>query len=117
MVVDYVPGRDALLGDAPLASRTEHTHVNHAALRKELADIVESGWAANRNENLLGVSAVSVRLLAPSGRAMGALVLSGVDEHFANGRLDLMVEHLLRAANVLTRTSMSVRAVARFLNV
>lgn len=109
--------RDALLGDAPLASRTEHTHVNRAALRKELAHIVESGWAANRNENLLGVSAVGVRLLAPSGRAVGALVLSGVDEHFANGRLDLIVEHLLRAANVLTRTSMSVRAVARFLNV
>lgn len=111
------PERVALLGDAPLARRTAHTLASRAALRRELALVASQGWAANHNENLLGISAVGVPLRAPSGRPVGALVLSGEDVHFDAVRQARMVEHLLRTADVLHRTSLSLRALARFLNV
>jgi DNA-binding IclR family transcriptional regulator len=109
--------RQALVGAEPLLSRTDQSIVSNAELDKELDQVAAQGWAFNRNENVVGISAVGVRLLAPSGRAIGALVLSGLDEYFTPHTQELMVADLQQASHMLTRASLSVRAMARFLKV
>lgn len=107
--------RESLLGDGPLQRCTRFTQCDHAQLRVELDEVAARHWATNLDEHLVGVRAVGVHLLAPSGAAMGALVLSGAARQF-EGRTEAMLEDLQQASRLLTDTAQSTRALARLLN-
>ncbi|WP_091904496.1 IclR family transcriptional regulator [Chitinasiproducens palmae] len=108
--------RQRLLGDAPYPARTRHTITTRAALDDALAEVEASGLATNFNENVMGICAIGAPLVAPSGRAIGAIVLTGPDTFFGAERRDAIAEDVRRVAHMLSAMSMSVRAVARFLS-
>ncbi|WP_144109602.1 IclR family transcriptional regulator [Paraburkholderia sp. BCC1886] len=108
--------RDLLLGAEPYVARTEFTIRERAALYAELEEVRERGWATNRNENVTGISAVGTRLTAPSGRALGAIVLTGPSRFFREGD-DAMRDDLIEASKLLASTSHAVRALTQFLGI
>lgn len=108
--------RDALLGPEPYAARTAFTIRDRAALYEELEQVRQRGWATNENENVVGISAVGTRLAAPSGRALGAIVLTGPSRFFDNGN-EAMRDDLMKSSELLNSTSHAVRAMSRFLGI
>ncbi|WP_069264005.1 IclR family transcriptional regulator [Paraburkholderia nodosa] len=108
--------RDALLGAAPYPARTAASIRDREALFAELDLVRQRGWAINENENVTGISAIGTRLAAPSGRALGAIVLTGPSRFFANGN-EAMRDDLMRASELLNSTSHAVRAMAQFLGI
>lgn len=108
--------RDALLGPEPFAARTEFTVRHRAALYDELEQVRRRGWATNENENVIGICAVGTRLTAPSGRAVGAMVLTGPSHFFRNGN-EAMRDDLRKASELLNATSHAVRAMSQFLGI
>ena len=108
--------RDALLGEAPWSARTEFTIRERAALFSELEEVRERGWATNQNENVIGICAVGCRLAAPSGRALGAIVLTGPSRYFDKG-FDAMRDGLLQACRLLNSTSHAIRTMTQLLGV
>lgn len=107
--------RDALLGSAPYPARTRHSIVDREVLFRQLDEVGHTGFATNFDENVIGVSSVGVRLLSPSGRAIGAILLTGPSEYFTSGQLEAMREDLLQTAELLSKTSQSLRSLSRFL--
>lgn len=107
--------RDALLGPAPYPAKTRNTLVDRQALFDELDRIARDGFATNIEENLLGISAQGACLVAPSGRQLGAVVMTGQSRHFNAQSLQPMRELLRQTADILA-ASASLRDVARFLN-
>ncbi|HXZ10503.1 MAG TPA: IclR family transcriptional regulator C-terminal domain-containing protein, partial [Paraburkholderia sp.] len=108
--------RDVLLGTAPYAARTEFTIKDRSTLFAELDEVRRRGWATNDNENVIGISAIGTRLAAPSGRALGAIVLTGPSRFFQNGS-EAMRDDLLKASDLLNSTSHAVRAMTQLLGV
>jgi len=118
MLADMTPQvRDEFLGSGPLTGRTRHTIISRAQLESQLALVAKQGHASNFNENVLGICAIGARITAPSGRALGALVVTGPEEYFPQDKLEEIADVVCGSANRLSTTSMSVRAVARFLNI
>ncbi|MGC3983763.1 MAG: IclR family transcriptional regulator [Pseudorhodoferax sp.] len=107
--------RAALLGEGPLRAATPDTVVDRAALERELEVVRAEGYATNVHENVVGISAVGARLVAPSQRPIGALVMSGPSEYFGDAAKAGMKTDLLQAAELLNNTSSALRAVARYL--
>jgi DNA-binding IclR family transcriptional regulator len=108
--------RDLLLGAAPFPTRTEFTIRDRATLYAELDLVRQRGWATNENENVIGICAVGTRLSAPSGRAVGAIVLTGPSRFFRDGN-EAMRDDLLKSAELLNSTSHAIRAMSQFLGV
>lgn len=108
--------RDTLLGQAPYAARTAATVRDRETLFAELDAIRQRGWATNENENVVGISAIGTRLTAPSGRALGAIVLTGPNRFFSEGN-EAMREDLMKASDLLNSTSHAVRAMTQFLGI
>lgn len=108
--------RDALLGPAPFLARTSATVQDRATLYSELDVIRKRGWATNQNENVNGISAVGARLGAPSGRALGAIVLTGPSRYFEKG-FDVMRDDLMQACQMLNSTSHAIRMMTQLLGV
>ncbi|KAF1044491.1 IclR family transcriptional regulator [Xylophilus sp.] len=106
---------DALLDAQPLTARTAHSIVERTALEQELARVRIEGFATNLHENVAGICACGSVLLAPAGAAIGALVMSGPSQYFADPELQRMRRDMLDAASVLNNTSSALRAFARFL--
>ena len=111
-----VAERDALLGAEPYASRTPQTIITRTPLMRDLDQVATSGIATNFNENILGISAVGARLGLPDARAIGVIVLTGPSKYFTPPRVTAIRRDLLEATNILSNTSLAVRAVGRFLN-
>lgn len=105
----------ALLGSTPYAARTRYSMTEWSALSAQLQEIRDTGFATNFNENVMGVSAVGVRLTQPAGKVVGAIVLTGPNEYFEDGKIEQMREDLLQTAELLSRTSQSLRSLSRFL--
>lgn len=117
LLSDLAPAEcDALLGEEPYAARTKFSIQDRKTLDAELDQVRQQGWASNHNENVAGISALGVRLSAPSGRAIGAIVLTGPGRYFGGGK-DPMCDDLLQAAGMLNATSNALRAMAEFLGV
>ena len=108
--------RDALLGHSPYSRRTSHTIVDAKQLAAQLQQVEEQGIATNLNENIQGICAVGSRLTAPSGRSIGAIVLTGPQEYFSDESLQAMHEALKQGVQMLQNTSAALRAVARLFN-
>jgi IclR family acetate operon transcriptional repressor len=76
--------RDALIAELPLPRHTEHTITDRALLARELDRIVDTGYAVDDEEYVVGVACVAVPVrLATSG------VVAAVAVHAATARLPL----------------------------
>lgn len=109
--------RDELLGAEPYAARTRYTIVGRQQLDDDLLRVAAQGYATNFNENVNGICAIGARLTAPSGRALGAIVITGPAEYFPDEKREQITDDVCSVAHRLSTTSMSVRSVARFLNI
>ncbi|MES2531672.1 MAG: IclR family transcriptional regulator [Pseudomonadota bacterium] len=107
--------RALLLGDQPLRAPTPNTVVDREALEHELALVQAEGYATNTHENVVGISAVGARLMSPSQRNIGAIVMSGPSEYFGAEAQAGMKRDLMQTADLLNSTSSALRAVARYL--
>jgi DNA-binding IclR family transcriptional regulator len=117
LLSDRTPAqRDTLLGPAPYPARTTASIREREPLFAELDLVRQRGWAINENENVTGISAIGARLAAPSGRALGAIVLTGPNRFFTKGN-QAMREDLIRASDLLNSTSHAVRAMTQFLGI
>jgi len=65
-----------LLDEHGLPERTVHTITDRGKLRAELDRVRERGYAANDEEDLLGIRAVGSPITGPDGDVLGALSLS-----------------------------------------
>ncbi|MDM0086692.1 MULTISPECIES: IclR family transcriptional regulator C-terminal domain-containing protein [unclassified Variovorax] len=107
--------RAAVLDAQPLAARTPHSIVERSALERELDRARREGCTTNLQENVAGICACGAVLLSPKGSALGALVMSGPSQYFADEALQAMKRDLLDAASLLSHTSSAMRSFARFL--
>lgn len=92
---------DALLsGD--LEQRTEYTETDPDVLREELAGVRENGYAADWDQQVVGMGTIAVPIIV-EGELVGALSLSGPtgrvsDEEYRNE----LLKNLREAANTIT---------------
>jgi IclR family acetate operon transcriptional repressor len=93
----------ALLGRTGLEARTPHTITVLDAFCAELDLVAAQGWAADEEEQELGVRCVAVPVGAP-GAAVAALSLSGPADRFAGGRADGLVEEMQRISRTFAGT-------------
>lgn len=112
-----VADRDAALGPEPYPMRTPKTITARAALMRQLDQVAKEGIATNIGENIPGISAVGARLALPGARAIGAIVITGPAKYFTARSIARMSADLRECTAILSNTSLSVRAVARFLDV
>ncbi|QSW97622.1 IclR family transcriptional regulator [Haloterrigena alkaliphila] len=92
---------DSILNEHGLPSITEKTVTDRTALREQLAEIRERGYAADRGERVEGVRAVAVPIL-PEGRVQGALTISGPANRMEGKRFEAELPNLLlQSANVV----------------
>ncbi|MDB5796869.1 MAG: hypothetical protein JWP36_771 [Paucimonas sp.] len=63
---------------------TEHTICDWKALRNEVAQVKEQGWASSPHQMMLGVNGISVPLFDRSGDCLGALALVGSVQFLKN---------------------------------
>ncbi|MGX1542028.1 IclR family transcriptional regulator [Streptomyces adustus] len=76
---------DEALEPAPEAY-TRHTLVTRAQLTQALADVRETGWAAEVQEMSMGEAGVAMPIRGHGGLVVGAIGLSGAVERICDGR-------------------------------
>ncbi|MCF3147657.1 IclR family transcriptional regulator [Streptomyces platensis] len=82
---------------------TERTVTSAAALRRELAEVVENGFAVAIEELELGLRAVAAPVRAPDGSVIGAISVSVPAYRLAEERLPEVVKATVSAAGELSR--------------
>jgi len=100
----YQPGpvQDAVLG-RKLPQLTERTVTSAEALRRELRQVVERGFAVAVEELELGLRAVAAPVRAHDGSVIGAIGVSGPAYRMARQRLPELAERAALAAVELSR--------------
>lgn len=96
------PGvRDALLSAIQLDPITENTITDESALRRELTEVLDRGWAESHGERVAAAAAISVPVMGPTGYAIAALSILGpsqrLTEAFMKAKRPLLqatAEHL-----------------------
>jgi len=68
--------RADLLSAIELVALTPHTIIDRKELERQLAAVRKLGYAVNRDEHVMGLSAVAVPVAAPSGRVEAVIDLS-----------------------------------------
>lgn len=74
---------------------TERTITDESALRDELEEIRERGYAFNDQENLDGLRAVGVPITGPNDEVIGALSVSGPNHRFKGESFERELPNLL----------------------
>ena len=95
-VADLVAGGPARL--------TGHTHVSAAALRRDLAEVREIGYAVEREEALLGEGGVAAPIFDRTGAPIGAVGVAGPKERLLRrNRLPDVAAAVTEAARGISR--------------
>ncbi|PKV84542.1 IclR family transcriptional regulator [Streptomyces sp. TLI_146] len=94
--------REALLGQG-LARFTAHTLTDPAVLRAELAGVVERGYAQTAEELEDGLNALGAVVRGHDGAVIGAIGVSGPAYRMPRESLPEVAEHVLEAAQDLSR--------------
>jgi len=81
-----------------LAAHTSRTLTSHEALRQELAQIREQGFAVNRGEWRESVGGLAAPIFEASGRVAAAIGISGPNERLRSARIKAFTPDVLRAA-------------------
>mgnify|MGYP000532963906 CR=1 FL=1 len=93
---------DEIVETHGLPARTENTITDRAALKEELADIREQGYAYDREERLPGLRCVAAPVIPEAGEPVAALSVSGPTTRIEGDRFHDEIPELLRsAANVV----------------
>lgn len=95
------PVRTDLVHRIELTPRTAHTLTERAELIDRLERVRGQGFAVQREEHDVGMTAVAVPVLRPDGRCAGALALSAPLFRRRPEELEAMVPQLLDAAREL----------------
>ncbi|WP_255490687.1 IclR family transcriptional regulator [Mumia sp. ZJ1417] len=97
-----------LLSDAPtstlerVAAMSPQGAERLPDLREAVGRAREDGFAVSHGEREIGVSAVAVPVIAPSGRVGAALSLSGPTARFTDERVAVFVDELISASAQMT---------------
>ena len=81
----------------------DHTHLDMAALKKELALISERGYAHSHNELIQGAVAVAAPFTDRTGLVAGSMVVFGPDTRIDEKRVKVLSAMLLQATAALSR--------------
>ncbi|MFI7481156.1 IclR family transcriptional regulator [Kocuria sp. M1R5S2] len=68
--------RERLLETIELTPRTEHSVTDRDELRRQVEQIRAQGWVGQQEEHDIGMTAVAVPVLSPSGRLIAAITLA-----------------------------------------
>ena len=85
---------DEIIGRG-LERQTQHTIVDPDALRTELDEIRERGYAFNIEESTNRLHAVGAPVTLPDGRVLGAISVSGPSHRMKGDRLEHEIPDLL----------------------
>jgi DNA-binding IclR family transcriptional regulator len=96
------PQRRALLARG-LHAYTAATHVDPAALEKELAQVLERGHADTFGELEVGLNAVAVPVRGDDGSVVAALSASGPAYRLSRERIEQIIDELTRVGAALSR--------------
>ena len=98
VLLAFADDADQVVASLPrLAKLTGSTITSRSALRAELDEVHQRGWALNDEEREAGVRTVAAPVLGPNGRATAAIAVQGPTVRVTDGRLDEIAE-LVRAA-------------------
>lgn len=81
------PILDEILELTDLRPLTKHTITNRSALRSQLQDIRENGWALDDNESVENAFCIAVPIKDPSGETIAGLSFSGFVGGFDKKRI------------------------------
>jgi IclR family acetate operon transcriptional repressor len=81
---------------------TEKTIVDPAALRHELAQVRERGWAVDDEEHTVGMRCVAATIHNEHGEVIAGVSLSGPSVRVTQGRLGELGARVVQAANEIT---------------
>ena len=95
---------DELLHDVELVPRTPKTITEEQALRVELAEIQQTGYAVDREELSLGLRCIAAAIRDWSDKATAALSISGPASRLTDDDLPVLGELLIEAASSISRT-------------
>jgi IclR family acetate operon transcriptional repressor len=79
--------RDALLGEEPYSAMTPRTITRRGALERDLARVASRGWALDDQESVLGGIGIGAAIVAPDGRPVAALSVSGPSARLTRERI------------------------------
>jgi DNA-binding IclR family transcriptional regulator len=83
---------------------TQHTIMEPATLREDIAEIRRRGYALSYEDVTIGVAALGVPLFDYTGRAMGALSLAGITPRWTESHIaDMLAELQAAGAKVSAR--------------
>lgn len=78
-----------------LPAHTDNTITDPDALRRELAEIRERGYAYNEEESMTGLRAVGAPVSGPDGEVRGAISISGPANRMSDDRVESELAELL----------------------
>jgi DNA-binding IclR family transcriptional regulator len=99
----YLPSnrRDEIIANHELPCATEKTITDPDALRRELAEIRQAGYAMEEEEHRDGIRSVCVPVLTPDDTILGAIGLTGPISRFDGATVGEYIMLLEEAANVV----------------
>ena len=103
-------GADRLLETYGLVRRTEHTITDRQALRKELTQVRDEGFACDREESMLGGICFGAPIFSSPGQVVAALSVSTPKQ-----RMDAQREKAIQTAVVRSAQKVSELVSLAFL--
>jgi DNA-binding IclR family transcriptional regulator len=98
--------------DALPAGMTEHSLAGRDAVRAELTQVAQQGWAANFEESEDGLSAVAVAIDEPSGAVRTSITLSLPASRLPRQRAPELAEAVTRCAQLVSARLMRGKALS-----
>ncbi|MDS0293692.1 IclR family transcriptional regulator [Halogeometricum luteum] len=93
---------ETILNLRGLPALTEESIVDREALFEELEETRERGYAVNRGEHFVGVSAVAAPILSNSGSVVGAISISGPLSRMGDDRIEeTLAPAILNKKNII----------------
>lgn len=92
---------DAYLAETDLEPLTDSTVTDKAALKSELTEVRETGFAYNRSETITGLTGVGAPIRNQDGSVYGAMSVIGPNSRMDDERLDRITSMLNHAVNVV----------------
>jgi IclR family transcriptional regulator, KDG regulon repressor len=95
--------QEKIIQDVPLQKLTERTIVNRDDLRHELADIRDKGYAISLAERVEGAASVAAPIFDLSGKAIGAINISGPSGRFSEDKIQEYAHLLVEVTQQISR--------------
>lgn len=99
----FLPQEEAasLIGQQSFHKFTEHTLISEKALRDELVEIRTHGYGFDREEHEPSIICVSVPILTPNGRVLGAVSVTSTTQRTNLAGLEAHVPHIKKTAQAI----------------